>query len=770
MGMSFPAACRTGRDSPVFEQYIPGAFGGLVRNPVIGVRNSGRYPFSASRWIDLTFNNAGRDDDAIDPPGESRGIVLPPLTPTHPDAAGEQPIADQAVFSDWMACSTQRQAGTGAQIGTVRVVVPAQSFAMAALRGEGPVLGVQYLSATPGVLVASAGDAFAAGDAARDRSVDFVTLACEGLSRRSDPVVPVILGGADRTPSEYAGRLRRALRLRPGVVHLQAFSRHGWDGTFAGWAAQFATILRAAEQAQAIGAQVILSTGVSGGLTQSEWDVYQSVIHPAVLRAVQPPFHLLDSQAALCEPQSGARAGHFKPGLSGNGVTPNDAGRRVVARMLRTLLEQFISPDAGRAQGTVPVPVQQSGLRRDIDVRDMSTQVQEVIGFELGGNASGVQMDGWSLPEDEGCWSLGASSRIRITRPRAPFGFFLEVELTPHLLFPFRMSQALIIECDGRVCGSHTIDRPGVFAFFIPPGDTASGAMTVRFIHPSSFRPSDFRSGADRRDLAFKFKRIRVLTLASAWLRVQRPTAKGRIASVDYDGIMEEARGLTGIPAKELFSQFEMIAGNCDLGLALRTLGYEWLSLLRFAGATPEVAIRGLETDFRGAGQDIAAEIAENPAREWMVRDAFGLRFHSGQSSNDVTEAELLKRFPRYAERLRSKLAEDLDESRKIFVFADHREMNAVRSLEYVLPLYLALRRRTSAPLLWVCPARNDPERRGNVVEVLPGLAMAELDLTAPPVTIGGGITVSGWVTVLCNAWNALKRNRRQFSKSERVV
>jgi hypothetical protein len=44
---------------------------------------------------------------------------------------------------------------------------------------------------------------------------------------------------------------------------------------------------------------------------------------------------------------------------------------------------------------------------------------------------------------------------------------------------------------------------------------------------------------------------------------------------------------------------------------------------------------------------------------------------------------------------------------------------------------------------------------------VLPGLAVGQLDLTAPPVLVGGGITVSGWLEVLCNAWNVFCAQRK---------
>jgi len=229
-----------------------------------------------------------------------------------------------------------------------------------------------------------------------------------------------------------------------------------------------------------------------------------------------------------------------------------------------------------------------------------------------------------------------------------------------------------------------------------------------------------------------------------------------RITAYQNSAIIEQASDMLGCPLFEALHDFEVIGGNCDMGLALRSLGYESLSFLRFGGASAAAAIQGLETEFAGLGEDLSLEIADNPFLEWMVSDKIGLRFHSGLSSNTVTEEEVRKRFPLFIRRLRDKFLEDLRDGTKIFVFSDHKDVSVTRTIEYIMPLYLAFRRKTKSPLLWVCPALNDPSQRGSVREILPGLYMGHLDLVAPPVLIGGGISVAGWVNVICNAWLAI--------------
>jgi hypothetical protein len=205
---------------------------------------------------------------------------------------------------------------------------------------------------------------------------------------------------------------------------------------------------------------------------------------------------------------------------------------------------------------------------------------------------------------------------------------------------------------------------------------------------------------------------------------------------------------------RALVSQFEMLAGNCDFGLATRALGIEQLSLLRFAGATTEVAIRGLENDFQGVGEQLSADIADNPIKEWMVTDAFGLRFHTDQSSDRMSKTEILQRQRRHIAFLRRKFLEDVETTDKIFVYADHLRS---QTIETALPLFLALNRRGRHRMLRVCPnvGETDP---GRVDELLPGLGRASLDRFAGP-SEAGHIVVSGWLNVLFNAAVVLNRD-----------
>lgn len=387
----------------------------------------------------------------------------------------------------------------------------------------------------------------------------------------------------------------------------------------------------------------------------------------------------------------------------------------------------------------------------------MKSSVENVIVFSRGGLGISAMIGGWSVPEDNGRWSDGPESTLLLSRPEARFGIVLEMSLSPALSPPLRSVQIVGIRCNTHRVATLSIDRAGVYGVFVPPSAMDEERLLIQFSFPTTVRPADVSNSFDKRELGIKLQQIRIRVLHEPWRFQRGRVFDARITEFRPQPIVEQASAMIGRPLFEALRDFDVIAGNCDMGLALRELEYESLSFLRFGGATPGVAIRGLETGFAGLGENLNLEVADNPISEWMVGDAVGLRFHSGLSSKDVPEDQLRKRFPRYIQRLRDRLLEDLQEGQKIFVFSDHKDLNCTRSLEYILPLYFALREKTASPLLWVCPCVNDPARRGSVREIMPGLYQADLDLVAPPVLIGGGMSVAGWVNVLCNAWLAVK-------------
>ena len=388
----------------------------------------------------------------------------------------------------------------------------------------------------------------------------------------------------------------------------------------------------------------------------------------------------------------------------------------------------------------------------------MRTSIASTIEFGAGGNGRHCLVAGWYPPEPDATWAAGIRSVLSIAAPFAPNGYFLEVDWMVQTSPPNTPAQAVRISVDGQPIFNGAVSRNGMAAFLCPPPRLGAERLTITIDHPDMIQPSQRFGGADSRSLSLALRRVRVLNAEQTAISTPVYVAATRINGADPAAIAREAERVAGVGLAEVFGAFEAISGNCDMGLAMRAFGFESLSLLKFGGTLPGTAIRLLDTRFAGLGDSLQADVADNPEAEWMVDDATGLRFHSGQSSRDVTAADLLATFGPHLRRLADKLLEDIAAGDKIFVYADHMDLGAARGLESVLPLYLALRRMGAQRLLWVCPAGRDAESRGSASVVLPGLVQAHLDILAQPLTRGGDITLPGWVSVLVNAWTVFAK------------
>jgi hypothetical protein len=384
----------------------------------------------------------------------------------------------------------------------------------------------------------------------------------------------------------------------------------------------------------------------------------------------------------------------------------------------------------------------------------MRNSIAATLTFGIEGNAASHQGAGWSPSEDRHTWATDARSQLCLDAPYAPHGFVLEVSWSPLLDPPFTPGQSVSIEVNGRPVARTLVVRGCVTGFLCPPPRRAESKLVVEFVHPDGICPAERFGHDDGRLLALAFHRVRVLVLEEPWRRVDGPVSDLAVVGADFAEIAARAEAAVGQPSRELFRAFEMLAGNCDMGLALRAMGHESLSLLRFGGALPDAALRGLDTGFAEIGSVSRAYVAEGALGEWMIEDAMGLRVHTAKSSLEMDQPGIVRAYTPHIRRLAAKFMEDVEAAEKVFVLADQRSLGATRGLETALPLHLALARRGGGRMLWVCPASGHNPPPGTAREVLPGLALAELDVLAPPSTERGGITISGWASVLVNAWH----------------
>jgi hypothetical protein len=371
----------------------------------------------------------------------------------------------------------------------------------------------------------------------------------------------------------------------------------------------------------------------------------------------------------------------------------------------------------------------------------MRTCIGQTINFGRDGNATEFQVYGWSTPEVSHTWSVGSESVLSLNVPDAPKGYFLEIQWFPLLRPPLLAAQPLTIRVNGHRAFSGDVQLDEVAAFLCPAPRSDDGRLLVTFEHPNAARPADF-GGNDVRQLALAFRRVRVLHLLEPWTVSDRRKSHHRLEATDLEGLATEAEFLTGVPTANCLTRFEMLAGNCDMGTAQRAFGVEPLSLLRFAGSYPAVSIKGLDTAFSGIGEDLEPWASEG---EWIMRDRYGLNYHTRQAVKDVDADRVVAMERRRIPFLLRKFLADLADADKIYV-ADRTGP----TLAGVLPLFLALNRHGPRRLLWVINSQYDPGG-GLVEEVLPGLLVGHLYQFGKP--MNGHVSTRGWLEVLVNAW-----------------
>ncbi len=361
----------------------------------------------------------------------------------------------------------------------------------------------------------------------------------------------------------------------------------------------------------------------------------------------------------------------------------------------------------------------------------MKTTIATVIAFGANGDAARYQRGGWSVPEDGFAWTLDDSSTLELPAVDAPFGFFVELQLNP-LIRPAIPRQRLILSVDGITIGTEEIRHSGLYAFYCPPSQASTASRLLTIDHPDFYRglPTE-------RCTAFAVSRVRILPLS------EPATPRGHMESKVPVVEAGDAERVSGSPIADLVVGFEMLAGNCEFGGVQRHFGAEPLGLLRFAGASPEAAVQGLEEDFLGMGNDLDAIIADNHIAEWMIIDRrYRLRFHSMCSSRDLTLEQVLKRERTKIAFLRRKFVEDLSGPYKTFIFSDLDGL----PLSGAMPLFLALSRKADHTLLWIA---EDKDRAGLVTEIYPGLLKGHIERFGADASPVG---ISGWLAILTNA------------------
>jgi hypothetical protein len=384
------------------------------------------------------------------------------------------------------------------------------------------------------------------------------------------------------------------------------------------------------------------------------------------------------------------------------------------------------------------------------------------ISFATSGNSQAYLGGGWARSEDEFTWGVGAESHLMV--PLLPAGdeadeYVLTLDVIPFVHAPELPSQRLIVSVNETVVGSTDISRPTLLGYRVPASlARRSDRLAVTLQHPDAARPNDFSDSVDNRSLAFALSEAKLY-------RITRPPKSHQVSlpvglTLQYSGergfgahgraeVTEWAMHRTGLTIPEIALQFESLGENCEFGLFQRRCDVEPLGLLRFSSTFMRNLIRGIDTRFEGVGavEDIEPQLEGGPRKEFMIHEKkFGLVYHTFVYEGERSAWLMREQESARLKFLRRKFIEELESTRKIFVY----KFGSGVSEEEILPLHMSLNRHGEAMLLWVVPAERD-HRAGTVEVVMPGLLKGYIDRFAPEDN-AHDFSFEGWLRVCANA------------------
>ena len=388
------------------------------------------------------------------------------------------------------------------------------------------------------------------------------------------------------------------------------------------------------------------------------------------------------------------------------------------------------------------------------------------VDFGMHGEASGLVAVGWSSPEPEFTWTLGEEALVLLERPAEEADYLLQVTARPFLV-PGRLAmQRVHVLVNGWHVGKEVRRGPGTFEMRVAwELIRAHPHVALTFLLPDAMRPCDAGPSRDARRLGLAVSRIALLRLRGERrgsvmqpsLEVQQHIARAApVAPAPRPALallkeMPAAAHVTfspgpGAPGEpplsERLLEFESIGADAEFGLVQRRAEAEPLGLLRFAEASLDQVVAGLEAGFEGIGAPGAMEIRLR-GREFMVADSrYGLLWQTGTSEGQANPQLVLERERQRLPFLRSKLLQDLQEGHKLLVFK--RDMPL--SHGEITRLLAAIAQHGPSELLLV-QAADPAHPEGTAERARPGLIRGYVARFAPAGN-ADDIAVASWVAM----------------------
>jgi hypothetical protein len=271
--------------------------------------------------------------------------------------------------------------------------------------------------------------------------------------------------------------------------------------------------------------------------------------------------------------------------------------------------------------------------------------------------------------------------------------------------------QRVLLSYNGEHLGDVVVKSTCKIAFI------ARSPGVVRLEFPDAWRPVDVGLNVDDRLLSIGIDEITISEPHEIWAGV-------RSAPRDLDLLLES----TGLAPQALALCFENLGVNCEFGLVQRIFGAEPLGLLRFSATPIEALLGALERRFEGLGAVGTLEVSTfGDAQEYICTDkVFGLRYHTWQYADSVSEGDLLKQEEARLPFLARKLTETLEDAEKVLVYRTFSPLEA----QVVERLFRAVRSYGPNTLMIIetAPSGNVPPIR----EVDRDLLLANIEYKGP--------------------------------------
>lgn len=370
--------------------------------------------------------------------------------------------------------------------------------------------------------------------------------------------------------------------------------------------------------------------------------------------------------------------------------------------------------------------------------------------FKDGSNGGSCLVAGWGPLEAGNVWSASKEARLRLPVAPGDGDLMLQLLIVTYTLVPFHTMQRVGVEVNGIDCGMAETFGEAALGFHLARDRFgAPDTLDIRLSLPDAIRPADANISDDRRELGIALIEalaIRVPPEPSFEPQILPPLPIDTFPGERATAVL---RGFTALAPAQLAEQFESLGYNCDFGFLQSALGAEPLGLLRFGSTSMHRLLRGLDLGFPGIEN-------EDRLRIWYERGVddeyrahhldWLLQTHTRRQVGEIEPDRLRRDQARRLGFLRRMLFENLDSSRKLFVY-QHFEPLAEA---HILPLLTTLRSFGRNALLFI--ARDDGRPPGTVERLRTGLYFGSMDGANRP---GNRYTINvpSWISVCANAY-----------------